>query len=585
MVDAKNAFNSVNRVVGLWNARIYWPRCSRFLFNIYRGFSSLWVNENTEPLYSKEGVTQGDPLSMCFYAIALIPLIRSLRGQGRWVQSWYADDSACIGPLDKVKEWFRMLLERGPSFGYFPEPAKCVVVVDPRFKDTAVAMFSDIGVKVVSGNRFLGGYVGDENGYIEFIEKKVKLWVSCVNSLATAARSQPQAAFASLLKSLQCEWLFLMRVCPDCSSMFEPLRDAIRDVFWPSLFGGSIDEREADLFSIPTRLGGMGVRDPVKLSVKAFEASRTGSERILSFMKDGVHFLVNDHLEIFVQASKNNRRLQVNLDESILNEILNSFDEGKARAIRRAIDGKCSNWLNVTPVSSFGFALSEREFRDALALRYYRPIVALPAMCDGCGDPTSVNHALNCRKGGLIIRRHNEVRDALGEILAMAYGNQIIKEPIISEADVSKNTPGLVADLAVRGLWQYQSEALLDIRVMDTDADSYSQRPVTAVIRSAEEDKKRKYNSAVEARCASFSPFVVSVDGFVGMEAGCVIKRTAEVLSLKWEKSYSQVIDYVRTSLSFAIIRATGLCLRGSRMPWRSGRGFEDGVGLPICGL
>ena len=88
-------------------------------------------------------------------------------------------------------------------------------------------MFSDIGVKVVSGNRFLGGYVGDENGYIEFIEKKVKLWVSCVNSLATAARSQPQAAFASLLKSLQCEWLFLMRVCPDCSSMFEPLRDAI----------------------------------------------------------------------------------------------------------------------------------------------------------------------------------------------------------------------------------------------------------------------------------------------------------------------------------------------------------------------
>lgn len=77
----------------------------------------------------------------------------------------------------------------------------------------------------------------------------------------------------------------------------------------------------------------------------------------------------------------------------------------------------------------------------------------------------------------------------------MAYGNEIIKEPIISEADVSKNTPGLVADLAVRGLWQYLSEALLDIRVIDTDADLYSQRPVTAVIRSAKENKKRKYNS------------------------------------------------------------------------------------------
>ena len=36
-------------------------------------------------------------------------------------------------------------------------------------------------------------------------------------------------------------------------------------------------------------------------------------------------------------------------------------------------------------------------------------------MCDGCGEPTSMDHTLNCRKGGMVIRRLNEVRDALGE--------------------------------------------------------------------------------------------------------------------------------------------------------------------------
>ena len=217
-----------------------------------------------------------------------------------------------------------------------------------------------------------------------------------------------------------------MRVFPNCSSIFEPLRNVIRSVFWPCLFGGPVDDREADLFSLPTRLGGLGVRDPVRMSVHSFSASRLGSEQIVSYMRDGGRFLVGDHFETFARASRNSRHLQVESDESLLVDILGSFDDGKARAVRRAVDGKCSNWLNVVPVANFRFDLSEKEFRDAPALRYYRSIVALPTMCDGCGAPTSVDHALNCRNGGLVIRRHNEVRDALGEMLAMAFGSQVI---------------------------------------------------------------------------------------------------------------------------------------------------------------
>ena len=76
--------------------------------------------------------------------------------------------------------------------------------------------------------------------------------------------------------------------------------------------------------------------------------------------------------------------------------------------------------------------------------------------------------------------------------------------------------PALIADLGVRGVWIPQGEALFDVRVVDTDAASYVNRSVSAVLASAEEEKKRKYLSAAELRHASFTPFVVSVDGALG---------------------------------------------------------------------
>ena len=80
---------------------------------------------------------------------------------------------------------------------------------------------------------------------------------------------------------------------------------------------------------------------------------------------------------------------------------------------------------------------------------------------------------IDCRFGGLVTRRHNEVRDAFGDLSSLVWG-PVHREPIVPEA--SDDSSALKADLAVRGVWQPQCDALFDIRVVDTDAPSYRSR-------------------------------------------------------------------------------------------------------------
>ena len=283
-----------------------------------------------------------------------------------------------------------------------------------------------------------------------------------------------------------------------------------------------------------------------------------------------------------------------------LDAILATLSPGRQRAIMRVVEGKTSSWLTTLPLQSCHFDLAPVQFRDGLALRYLRHPSNLLAKCDGCGANFTLQHALDCKKGGLVILRHNEIRDCLGDLASQVWP-QVIKKPIVNEATATSSDPGLRLDLGIRAVWQPQVEALFDVRVIDTDAPSHCHRAPNAILESSSLEKKRMYKKAVEDRRGTFTPFVLSVDGLLHKEASHFLtftpfvlsvdgllhkeashflKHMATALSSKWDKTYSITSSYVRSRLAFAGVRAVSLCLRGSRTKWRSGLGFEDGAPL-----
>jgi hypothetical protein len=67
LVDATNGFNELGRKAMLWTVRHRWANGARFSYNCYRHSAQLllrWCGGDCEIILLREGVTQGDPLSM-----------------------------------------------------------------------------------------------------------------------------------------------------------------------------------------------------------------------------------------------------------------------------------------------------------------------------------------------------------------------------------------------------------------------------------------------------------------------------------------------------------------------------------------
>jgi hypothetical protein len=215
----------------------------------------------------------------------------------------------------------------------------------------------------------------------------------------------------------------------------------------------------------------------------------------------------------------------------------------------------------------------------------------MPPHCDGCGERFTTEHAMSCRKGGLILHRHNDMVSTWGQLCGQALTPSTVSdEPLILPSqnvpvpgtNRTEPSPDIRGDLAVHGFWTSGQTAIFDVRITDTDQPSNRNTDPTKVLLRHEKEKKDKYGAHCIARRRTFTPLVFSVDGLLGKEAKAASKRLASSLAGKWKRSYSEICGFVRSRLSIALIRSSSRCLRANRNPiqrfhppiWDSGTGL-----------
>ena len=122
-------------------------------------------------------------------------------------------------------------------------------------------------------------------------------------------------------------------------------------------------------------------------------------EFIIKIIIKGDSFELATHEATVLSAKQDYASLHDAQFQQLFDDLLHQFDYIHQWVILHAHFNSLSDWLTVLPTEKDHYDLTAQEFRDALAVRYRKPLLCFPPSCDGCGAPTSLDHALICKKG------------------------------------------------------------------------------------------------------------------------------------------------------------------------------------------
>ena len=254
-----------------------------------------------------------------------------------------------------------------------------------------------------------------------------------------------------------------------------------------------------------------------------------------------------------------------------MNSVKRELDPVRLKLYEAITEKGASNWLNAMPLKDHDFYLNKQTFWDTINLRYGIPLPRLPMKCV-CDSGFSVEHALTCKRGGFINIRHNDIRDFTAELLSETC-NDVAVEPLLTpltgesfKFKTAIKDDHARLDVSARGVWMKGSKAYFDIRVFNPLAKSYTNQTLKAAHKANESQKKREYGERVlNVEHGTFTPLVFSCLGGMSVECSQFFNRVADKISEKRDISISKGRAWVRTKLSFCLLRSTHLCIRGSR--------------------
>ena len=183
---------------------------------------------------------------------------------------------------------------------------------------------------------------------------------------------------------------------------------------------------------------------------------------------------------------------------------------------------------------------------------------------------------MECKTGGFVFQRHDNIKNLLVASLAKVCKN-VESEPRMIPLDnekfrlkTTKRSEEARPDIKAGSFWSKGVNAFFDVRVTHVNSQSNQGLSTDKIFENQENEKKRHYNQRIlDVEHGTFTPLVFGTNGGIGAEGTLFLKKLAEKLSFKTDESYASAMTWLRTKISFSIIKSVNMCVRGSRRPFK----------------
>ena len=155
------------------------------------------------------------------------------------------------------------------------------------------------GFGVCMSARYLGGYIGNNKSKHNWLRERTLTWEKKISTISETAGKYPQESYATVVRVIQPEWIFLQFVTWDTGDAFTGVEKMIWETFLSRLFFGKTKTLSlivGYLSTIPVKKSGLGLLNSVTSSQAKYLSYQQESAELFWAVTGGGEFSNADHL-------------------------------------------------------------------------------------------------------------------------------------------------------------------------------------------------------------------------------------------------------------------------------------------------